>query len=683
MRKINISFVVLLAIALFIASCGNMATKSGTSVAAIDLKNMDTTANPGDDFYQYVNGGWLKANPIPSTKSRFGAFDVIDEENRAQIKQLVEEGAKEANLPKGSNKQKMADFYASGMDSAQIEKESLTGLKAEFDKIANIKTVADIAKVSGGLYAIGVAPFVYIWGDQDAKNSKNVIAQIYQGGLSLSDRDLYLENDVRSKEIRAGFLKHVSEIFVLLGEKAEKADANAKRILEMETEIAKFSMSRMELRNPLKTYNKMTVEQLVKFTPNFDWKQHFEAMGFAYTGDCNLAQTGFAKGLDKMLKTVSVDDWKIFLNWKLVHSFAPVLSDKFVSSDFDFYGKIVRGKEQNEPRWKRVLDNVSNGLGEAIGQLYVEKYFPPQAKAKMLDLVKNLRIAFAERINQLDWMTAETKTKAIEKLNAIDVKIGYPDKWRDYSKLEIDRKSYIINIIKANRFELEYSFSKIGKPVDRTEWGMTPQTVNAYYNPSKNEIVFPAGILQPPFFNMNADDAVNYGGIGVVIGHEMTHGFDDEGRMFDKEGNLVKWWTDKDSVEFNKRTKLLVDHYNGFNPIDTMHISGSLTLGENIADYGGLTISYLAYQIAQKANPTKEKIDGFTPEQRFFIAYAQVWRQNIRDKELMRRIKEDVHSPGKYRVNGGVFNIPQFYAAFNIKPENKLYRTPEQRPVIW
>ncbi|MBU3926541.1 MAG: M13 family metallopeptidase, partial [Bacteroidetes bacterium] len=453
-------------------------------------------------------------------------------------------------------------------------------------------------------------------------------------------------------------------------------------VLKIETEIARNSKTRLELRDPVANFNKMSLDSIGQLSPNFDWKMYFTEIGLPDPGEVNVGQTEFIAGISNLMQTIPVDEWKTYLMWNLLDNSANYLSDDFVNQNFEFFGKALSGRQELQPRWKRVLNVTSGRLGEAIGQLYVEKYFPPQAKVRMVQLVENLRLAFADRIKNLDWMTDETKVKALAKLDAITVKVGYPDEWRDYSSLKIVSDSYYQNVLNSREFEFDYNISKVGQPVDKKEWGMTPQTVNAYYNPTHNEIVFPAGILQPPFFNKDADDAVNYGAIGVVIGHEMTHGFDDQGRQYDKDGNLNDWWTEEDAKRFNEKTAKLVILYDNYTELDSLHIDGKLTLGENIADLGGLSIAYDALQKAYNGT-IPDKTDGFSPDQRFYLGYGQVWRQNIRDKELQRRLKEDVHSPGDARVNVPPFNFETFIKAFNIQPDNKLFIPVEDRAIIW
>lgn len=667
------------AILCFGAGCN----KSEKGTQALSASNMDTTVKAGDDFYHYANGSWLKNNPIPGEYSRYGAFEVLEEENYNQLKEIMKEASADKDAKAGSVNQKIRDFYNSGMDTIAIEKAGIAPLKADFEKIDAIKTTADLMNVIIEQHSKGISPLFYLFGAQDEKNSNAVIAQLYQGGLGLPDRDYYVETDPRSVEIRAEYVKHVTHMFELCGFSNQDASAKAKTVMALETSLAKASSTRKELRNPVANYNKFNLEGLISATPGFDWKAFFAGVGVTGTQEINVGQPAFFKGMASMINTVPVENWKDYLKWNLVNSMADYLSSDFDKANFKFFGEFLSGTKEQQPRWKRILDLTSSSLGEAVGQLYVQKYFPPEAKEKMVKLVENLKLALGERIQNLTWMGDSTKLEAIAKLKKINVKVGYPDKWIDYSSLEITPDSYITNIMNSNKFETKRQLSKIGKPVDRGEWGMTPQTVNAYYSPNMNEIVFPAAILQPPFFWLDADDAVNYGAIGVVIGHEMTHGFDDQGRQYDKEGNLRDWWTAEDSKKFEAQTKVLVDQYSAITLLDSLHVDGELTLGENIADLGGVNVAYTAFLKACEGKDLNEKIDGFTLTQRFFLSYAQVWRNNIRDKALMRRLKEDVHSPGEARVNGIVYNIPAFYAAFNINSGDKKFIPEEKRAMIW
>ncbi len=662
-------------------SCKNNVMKKETH--AINIANLDTTIKPGDDFFRYANGNWLKNNPIPNEFSIYGSFEELGEDNKKQLHSLMELVVADKNTKPGTINQKIADFYSSGMDSAAIEKTGIKALQPELDKIEAIKSTSDLIKLVAYFHTAGVNQLFNFGSGQDDKNSEKNIAQLYQGGLGLNDRDYYLSNEARSKEIRSEYEKHVGKIFELAGIDKDQASKDAKTILSIETKLAQASSSRLELRDPIKNYNKTNLEGLKKLAPQFDWELYFTTVGLTTTDEINVGQPKFFSDMAKLATTVPVDQWKVYLKWHLLHDAAPYLTAAFQKEQFAFYSVVLSGIKEMKPLWKRVLNMTSASLGEAVGQLYVEKYFPPEAKKRMLDLVNNLKDALKSRIEKLSWMGSATKKEALAKLAKMNIKIGYPDKWKDYSKLKISRDSYYQNIMAASRFEFKRDLNKIGKPVDRNEWGMTPQTVNAYYNPNMNEIVFPAAILQPPFFFIDGDDAVNYGAIGVVIGHEMTHGFDDQGRLYDKDGNIKDWWTKEDAESFKKQTEVLVEQFNSYKMLDSLHVNGKLTIGENIADMGGLTVAYVALQKAMEGKDMNVKIDGFTSDQRFFLAYAQVWRGNTRDKELMRRLKEDVHSPKEARVNAQVYNIPAFYKAFNIKPSDKRFKPEDQRPVIW
>jgi putative endopeptidase len=651
---------------------------------AFDIQNMDTTIRPGDDFFNYANGNWLKNNPIPADKNSRSTFEELFERSRHDIREIIEEAAATKDVQAGSNTEKIGTFYNSGMDSVSIEKQGIGPLKMFFDKIDSIRNTADVQSVGAFLQTYLISPFFYLFSNQDSKNSTSVIAQFYQAGIGLPERDYYFNNDESTKKIREKYLIHLTKMFELLKDEPTIAQKNAGTIMKMETRLAKASFTNVENQDPQKTYNKVTIEGLNKLAPDINWKSYFTQVGYPQLQEVNIFQPGFMKELNIMMKTVPVDDWKTFLRCQLINSTAAYLGKEFVDQNFDFYNRILSGQEKMEPRWKLVLDVTSNALGESIGQLYVKKYFPPVAKQKMTDLVMNLKKSLTQRIENLTWMGPQTKLEALAKLDKMGVKVGYPDKWRDYSDLTISSKSYVLNVLNSQAFEFRYSMDKVGKPVDPTEWGMTPQTVNAYYNPNRNEIVFPAGILQPPFFNLDADDAVNYGAIGMVIGHEMTHGFDNMGRQFDKDGNLRDWWTKEDSKAFEDHTAMLVDQYNHYDVLDSTYVNGKLTLGENIADLGGATVAYNAYKLSLEGKEAPKPIDGFTNYQRFFLSFAQIWRTNMRDEELRKRVKTDVHSPAKVRINGVVYNMPEFYAAFqNVKAGDKLFRAPEQRPVIW
>ncbi len=648
---------------------------------ALNLENLDTTVSPTINFYQYANGGWMKYHPLPSDKSRYGTFDELQEENNKRLQDLILDISSHSQ-EKGSVSRKINDFYDSGMDTATIEETGLKPLQEEINNINHISGPQDVIKEIARLQASGIHVLFNFYGNLDPKNSKIVIAHLGQGGLGMTDRDYYINKDARSKEMRQAYLSYIAKMFVLMGDNNKTASGNARKIMNLETGLAQASMTRLERRDPLKTYHKMNYTELQKNSPAMEWPLFFKGINLPAPGEINVTQPGFFKETDQLLTTTSSDTWKAYLTWHLINSLAPYLGKDFVNTHFDFYGKVVQGTKEMEPRWKRVIYATNNAMGEALGKMFVKKYFPPKDKDRMTTLVGNLKKAFANRIKKVEWMSEQTKKNAIEKLAAMNLKIGYPDQWRDYSKLVIKKGVYVSNVMRASTFNFNYMKSKIGKPRDPNEWLMTPQTVNAYNSPTRNEICFPAGILQPPFFYPKADDAVNYGAIGVVIGHEMTHGFDDKGRLYDKDGNLNNWWTDEDAKKFRERTNVLVKQFDSFVVRDTIHANGKLTLGENLADLGGLNISYDAFKTAIKGKKIAP-INGFTPDQRFYLAYAHVWAQNIRGKEILRRTQEDVHSLGKFRVNGPVRNLEPFLKAFNIKPGDPMYLPPEKRAIIW
>jgi len=657
-------------------------TNQNEKSMAINLNDMDTTVHPGDNFYEYANGGWIKNHPLPEDKSRFGTFDELQENNNKLVRHLIEKLSESKNEA-GSVAEKIGDFYGVGMDTAIIEEQGLTPLKKEFEKIESIQSLEDVQAEVARMHSMSIYPLFIIFSNVDGRNSKMVIAQMWQGGLGMTDRDYYVKDDSRSKEIRVAYLDHLNKMFGLMGDSPDKSGKEAQTIMDIETRLAKASRTRLENRDPVKTYNKLDMDSLKKLAPTFDWESYFDQIEVPDPGKINVSQPEFIKEVSNLLISVPVDNWKIYLKWNLINDAASYLNNAFVDQNFAFYGKALSGTEVIRPRWKRVISATNGALGEAIGRMFVKEYFPPESKERMLKLVGNLKISLGNRIKNLDWMSDDTKKNALEKLEAINVKIGYPDKWRDYSGLEISKDSYVMNALKANRFNFAYMMKKVNKPTDPNDWGMTPQTVNAYYNPTRNEIVFPAGILQPPFFFKDGDDAVNYGAIGVVIGHEMTHGFDDQGRLFGKDGNLNEWWTKEDSKLFKERADGLVKEFDSFVVLDdTVHANGGLTLGENIADLGGLNVSYDAFKSATSGQEL-QKIDGFTPDQRFYLAYAHVWAQNIRNKEILRRTKEDVHSLGKFRVNGPLPNLEAFLDAFGITQNDPMFIPPEKRVKIW
>ena len=652
----------------------------------IDPKNMDTSVKPGDDFFRYATGAWIKRTEIPPEYSRWGAFNELIERNNDALHTIAGKASQIHVDPKlAPETQKVGDYYASGMDEQSIEAMRTKPLEEELGRIEAMKDRQDVLTEIGHLHSIGINAFFNFGAGQDAKDSTRDIAQAVQGGLGMPDRDYYTKQDPDMKQKREKYIAHVTKMLTLLGEPAQKAADDAKRIMALETKLAEASRTRVQLRDPIKNYNKMGVRQLQDLTPEWNWSDYFNKINLLEPGDINVHQPEFFKAANDVFKSTPIDDWKAYLRWHLISATAQYLSKNFVDEEFDFNERTLRGTQQNKPRWKRVIATEDDEIGEALGKLYVGFHFPPEAKARALELVNNLKEALADRIKTLDWMDEATKKEALKKLAAMNVKIGYPDKWLDYSLLQIDRGPYVLNAMRAGKFEADRDLEKIGKPVDRTDWGMTPPTVNAYYNPNMNEIVFPAGILQPPFFYANADDAVNYGGIGAVIGHEMTHGFDDQGRQFDATGNLRDWWSKKSADEYDKRRKAIVQQYNEYEPLPGLHLNGELTQGENIADIGGVKLAYAALQKALDKHPEEQnkKIDGFTPEQRFFLSFAAIWRSKIRDEDQKLRVKTDPHSPAQFRVNGPLSDLPEFQKAFNIPDGSPMVRPADKRVNIW
>ena len=664
-----------------LASC-NTPQKEVVKIAAINPANMDTTVAAGTDFYEYACGGWIKNNPLKPEYARFGTFDQLLENNQEQLRVLIEELSATPHEA-GSVAGKIGALYAMGLDSTKLNADGVAPIKEELAAINALATKSDVSKMVATLHKEGMAPFFALFVDADEKNSAMNIVQLYQAGIGMGDRDYYLLEDEGSAKMRDAYRAYINKLFTLAGSSPEQADAAVDAVMKIEKAIAEISYGREDLRDSQKNYNKLAYEDFKQIESPLDWDVYFESMGLAGLKELDAKQINFYKDMNKALQNTTVDEQKYYLAFNLLSAAAPYLSDDFVDADFEFYGKVMSGKQEQQPRWKRSLNTVNGALGEAVGEMYVEKYFPASSKEKMLTLVGNLQTALSERINGLEWMSDTTKAKAQEKLAAFTVKIGYPDKWRDYSGLEIKDDSYWANVRRSNIFDMAYQLADVDKPVDKSRWHMNPQTVNAYYNPTTNEICFPAAILQPPFFNPDADDAVNYGAIGVVIGHEMTHGFDDQGRNYDKDGNLIDWWTAEDAVRFKERADKLVDQYDQIIVIDTLHANGRFTLGENIADHGGLLVAHQAYVNSLKGKETPAPIDGFTNEQRFFLGYATLWGQNIRPEEIRRRTKIDPHSLGKWRVNAALRNIAPFYAAFDIKEGDPMFMAPADRVVIW
>jgi putative endopeptidase len=668
--------------AMITLSC-NETKKGNVEEKGIVLANMDTTAIPGNDFYQYADGGWIKSNPLKPEYSRFGTFDALADKSQEQVKALINDMARKKNA-EGSLEQKIGDLYSLAMDSDRLNKDGAAPIQPYLEKVKGLTDKSQLTPMLANLFRDGFAPFFHSRVDADDKNSSMNILHLYQGGYAMGDRDYYLSDDAHSADLRDKYVKLIETLFTLSGYTPQEVKEASTAVMKIETQLAKAASSRVALRDPVANYHKIKLAELVKLSPDIEWGNLFNLMGAKGLEDLNVGQLDPITEVSKIIQQYPIEDIRYYLKWNIINASSSYLSDDFSIARFEYYGRALSGTEKQKERWKRAISSVNGELGEAVGQLYVAKYFPPAAKEKMLDIVHNLQTALGERIKNLSWMSDETKAKALDKLAVFHIKIGYPDKWRDYSNLTIDKKdSYWANIVRSSNFEYDYRMNKFNQPVDKDEWLMTPQTVNAYYNPSTNEICFPAAILQPPFFQMNADDAVNYGAIGVVIGHEMTHGFDDEGRQFDKDGNLTDWWTADDAKRFDEHAKVLVDYFDQIVVLDTLHANGKLTLGENIADQGGLQVSRQAYQNTLKGKPTPAPIDGLTDTQRFFLAYATVWAGNIRDAEILQRTKTDPHSLGKWRVNGALPQIDAWYEAFNVTPENKMYIPKEDRASIW
>ena len=657
--------------------------------SGINLDNLDTTVSPLEDFYQYACGGWMKNHPLDAEHSRYGSFDFLAEENQKQLKGIIDSVSANKNEA-GSIADKIATLYNIGMDSVRLQEQGCEPLKPYLEEINNLKTREDIWNEILKMHHRGNHVFFGVFGEADKDDAKQCIAWAYQTGLGLGDRDYYLLDEGNNAKLRVGYVELMTKLFAMAGYdqmSGIKADKLAKMVMDFETRLAKSHLTQLECRDPFATFNRYTLDEATKFTPNIDWKGYFTSMNILDgMKSFNIATPKCLAEVNKALADADINTIKAYFAWHEINAAASYLSDDFVNAKFDFYGKQMSGKEVNRPRWKRVTDVVDGAMGEALGKLYVEKYFPAEAKQRMEVLVNNLIEALGQRIDMATWMTDQTKANAHAKLSTIYVKIGYPNKWRDYSGLEIKDDSYYANIVRSNEFDMDYMLSKINKPVDRDEWGMTPQTVNAYYNPTTNEICFPAAILQPPFFQFDADDASNYGAIGVVIGHELTHGFDDQGRNYDKDGNLNDWWTEEDSKNFDNNKQVLIDAFNAVKVLDDpeTYANGALTLGENIADNGGLHVSHLAMMNAMaKGQINKDKMDGFTPQQRFFLAYAAVWASNIRPEGILQLTQMDVHSLARNRVNVTLPHIGEFHDAWDVKAGNKMWLDPDKRAQLW
>ncbi len=644
-----------------------------SNVANPTVSALDKNADPCVDFYQFACGGWKKNNSIPSDQAIWSRFGELAERNRAVLRGILENAAKATN--RTANEQKIGDYYATCIDEAAINKKGVAVLKPVFDRINGLKDKAGLPALLAYLHSQGIDGVFNFYSGADFKNAKEVIAQADQGGLSLPDRDYYLKDDPKSVELRKAFLEHVANTFKLLGDTPEKAAAQAKAVMDIETALAKGSMDRVERREPEKIYHKLSQQDWQALTPSFSFAQYLNSLGTPAFTSLNVATPDFFKSLDAALKNVSLDDLKTYLRWHLVRSQVQSLPKAFVDENFNFYGKTLQGTKELQARWKRCVAVTDGDLGEALGQIFVEKYYPPEAKERTLKMVHQLETALRQDIGELPWMSEATKKQALVKLQAIENKIGYPSKWRDYSALKIEHGDALGNSLRANAFETHRQLAKIGKPLDKQEWQMTPPTVNAYYDPTENDINFPAGILQPPFYDFKADDALNFGGMGAVIGHELTHGFDDQGALFDPQGNLKNWWTAEDEKAFKERTQCLVDEYDQFVAVDDLHVRGKLTLGENTADNGGLRIAYMALMKSiADSGKQPEKIDGFTPEQRFFLGWGQIWCQNQTEQMARLLAQNNEHSPGNYRTNGVVQNMPEFQKAWGCKAGQPMVR---------
>lgn len=679
MNKKNYVAVAALALAMMTSCAGQ---KEAKSTSGIDLANMDTTVAAGTDFFRYACGGWNEAHPLTAEYSRYGTFDLLFDNSQKQLRELIEGLAAQKNNPAGSAAQKIGDLYNMAMDSVTLNRQGAEPVKAMLGKIAALKDKSEIIPMMTEMAHAGIGTYFHSYVYADPKNSSLNIFQMGQGGINLGEKEYYLDNDSITQNIREQYKVYIGKLFQLAGFTEAEAQQKVADVMEIETAIAKASRSATELRDPEANYHKMSFEELKKTISGIDWDAYVKGLSIQAPAELNVEQVEPIQEVARLMNTLPVSKHVSYLEYNLLDAAASCLSDDFVAARFDFYGKVLSGRQVNQPRWKRAVNSVNGMLGELVGEMYVEKYFPAAAKERMVKLVKNLQTALGERINAQEWMSDSTKVKAQEKLAAFHVKVGYPDKWKDYSKLDIKKDSYWANVCRASEWSFNDMYSRLGKPVDKDEWLMTPQTVNAYYNPSTNEICFPAAILQPPFFNMEADDAANYGAIGVVIGHEMTHGFDDQGRQFDKNGNLTDWWAPGDADRFKARAQVMVDFFNNIEVLPGLHANGELTLGENLADHGGLNVAYLAFQNATKDAPLGV-VDGFTPEQRFFLAYATLWAGNIRDEQIRVYTKSDPHSLGKWRVNGALPHIQAWYDAFHITPSDPLYVAPEKRVNVW
>ncbi len=658
---------------------GRFSSEKGDALAS----HIDSTVKAGDDFFMFANGKWFKQNPIPASEQSNGIFQLIQDTINAQIRNICQSSADLKNAPQGSNKQKIGDFYFSGMDSASLNKKGISDLKDDLNRIEKITDLNGIIKEAAYIHTVSASPLFGLFVTQDDKNSSKYQVYITQGGLSMPDRSYYVDTDSKSKEIREKFVTYVNNIFGIMGYDKSKAKATAIKLMDMETAMAKSSRKREDTRDPLANYNKMPFSKLTALTPNIDWKSFTSGIGLNKVDSVVVCQPEYLNSLNSAMKKYSIDDWKNYLKFHMINGLASYLDDKVYKEHFDFYSTSLHGIKEQKPRWKRVVEQTDGSLGELIGQVYVDEYLPKGTKEKLEEIGNAIKGVFAQRIKSLDWMSTPTKEKALKKLNAVIMKVGYPDKWKDLSSMQISRSSYVKNVMSANKWETNYMISKYGKPVDRKEWGMEPQTYNAYYNPSNNEIVIPGcNIIVPGYEKKMADDAILYSIIGGTFGHEITHGFDDQGCKYNELGNLSDWWTNEDKAKFTEKTKMIVKQFNDYVAVDNLHINGELTQGENIADLGGVVMGYEAFKNT-KQYKDNEVIAGLNPSQRFFLGYALGWMQNIRPEAMATQIKSNEHAPAKWRVLGPLSNIPEFYKAFGIKKGDKMWRDENQIVKIW
>lgn len=671
----------LLAAALLFASCADRKNSVHEDPLAAHI---DSSLNPAENFFYYANNTWFKANPISATQSSNGIFRTIQDTINNSVRAICESSAANTHAAKGSNEQKIGDFYFSGLDTASIEKNGIGPLAADFEKIDEIRDVKGVLNTAAYLHTIGCGPMFSVYVGRDDKNSSVNAIFLYQGGIGLPDRDYYFNTDARTTNVRKEYVQHLAKMMELSGTTAELAVKQANKVMEIESGLAKASRKLEDTRDPYLNYNKKSVAQLEALTPVISWKEALQGMGLTKVDSVIIGQPEFFSSLNTLLKKYSIEDWKVYLKWDLLNSYAGYLNKSIDDQNFKFYGSVLSGAKEQKPRWKRVVEETNSALGELIGQVYIKEYLPEGTKEKLLEIGNNIRDVYADHIRQLDWMTEATREKALSKLAKVNMKVGYPDKWKDMSSVEIDRQSYAVNVMRVNIWNFAEMTKKYGQPVDKSEWGMTPQTYNAYYDPTLNEIVVPAcNILVPGFEGRMPDDAVLYGIIGgSTFGHELTHGFDDQGSQYDENGNLNDWWTKEDRVKFNEKTKLIVDQYNQYVVLDSMHVNGSATQGENIADLGGIMLGYEAFKKTEQGKSDK-KIAGLTPDQRFFLAYGYAWMVNRRNENLANQIMSDVHSPSEFRVNGPLSNMPEFYKAFGVKEGDKMHRADNIRVKIW